>query len=109
MADNYCNSCCTVSSNQSFSSVNGRSQAEQLGGSCSLYDLLSMTMSQKSFSHPTLKDSYEVYVWGSNNSHQLAEGSKEKIIIPTMTSSFANVQQVVLTFFILYILRGICI
>uniref|UniRef100_A0A2C9KCS9 B30.2/SPRY domain-containing protein n=1 Tax=Biomphalaria glabrata TaxID=6526 RepID=A0A2C9KCS9_BIOGL len=35
-----------------------------------------------------------VYVWGSNSSHQLAEGSQEKILTPKMTTVFADCQQV---------------
>lgn len=42
------------------------------------------------------RDDCEVYVWGSNNSHQLAEGSQEKILSPKLTSSFGSVQQVCL-------------
>lgn len=37
----------------------------------------------------------EVYVWGSNSSHQLAEGLQEKILMPKLTRSFTNVQQVI--------------
>jgi hypothetical protein len=33
-------------------------------------------------------------VWGSNSSHQLAEGSMDKILIPKLASSFGNAQQV---------------
>ncbi|KAK7116135.1 hypothetical protein V1264_001871 [Littorina saxatilis] len=40
------------------------------------------------------RDDCEVYVWGSNNSHQLAEGSQEKILSPKLTSSFGSVQQI---------------
>ncbi|RUS88143.1 hypothetical protein EGW08_004105, partial [Elysia chlorotica] len=36
----------------------------------------------------------DVYVWGSNSSHQLAEGSQEKILTPKMTALFADCQQV---------------
>ncbi|XP_059169765.1 probable E3 ubiquitin-protein ligase HERC1 isoform X3 [Physella acuta] len=35
-----------------------------------------------------------VYVWGSNSSHQLAEGSQEKILTPKITTVFADCQQV---------------
>ncbi|KAH9513369.1 putative E3 ubiquitin-protein ligase herc1 [Bulinus truncatus] len=35
-----------------------------------------------------------VYVWGSNSSHQLAEGSQEKILTPKLTTIFADCQQV---------------
>ena len=40
------------------------------------------------------REECEAYVWGSNNSHQLAEGSQEKILGPKLTSSFTYVQQV---------------
>jgi len=36
----------------------------------------------------------DVYVWGSNSSHQLAETSPEKIFIPQLANTFGNVQQV---------------
>jgi hypothetical protein len=36
----------------------------------------------------------DVYVWGSNSSHQLAEMSPEKIFIPQLANTFSNVQQV---------------
>lgn len=36
----------------------------------------------------------EVYLWGSNSSHQLAEGNQEKILLPKLAKMFANVQQV---------------
>nr|KAG5688183.1 hypothetical protein BaRGS_021374 [Batillaria attramentaria] len=40
------------------------------------------------------REDCEVYVWGSNNSHQLAEGSQEKILTPKLTSSFKHCQQI---------------
>lgn len=36
----------------------------------------------------------EVYVWGSNSSHQLADGCPEKMMQPKNAKSFANAQQV---------------
>ncbi|KAJ1527946.1 hypothetical protein ONE63_007879 [Megalurothrips usitatus] len=36
----------------------------------------------------------EVFVWGSNSSHQLAEGNQEKILLPKLAKMFTNVQQV---------------
>ena len=38
--------------------------------------------------------SCDVYVWGSNTSHQLAEGDQEKISTPKLAKTFTNVQQV---------------
>uniref|UniRef100_A0A0L8HTX3 HECT-type E3 ubiquitin transferase n=1 Tax=Octopus bimaculoides TaxID=37653 RepID=A0A0L8HTX3_OCTBM len=36
----------------------------------------------------------EVYVWGSNSSHQLGEGSQEKVTTPKLTSAFGDCQQI---------------
>ncbi|GFR70953.1 HECT and RLD domain-containing E3 ubiquitin protein ligase family member 1, partial [Elysia marginata] len=36
----------------------------------------------------------DVFVWGSNSSHQLAEGHQEKILTPKLTALFADCQQV---------------
>ena len=41
-----------------------------------------------------LSDRCDVYVWGSNSSHQLAGGSQEKILQPKASTAFHNVQQV---------------
>lgn len=41
-----------------------------------------------------LAEKSEAYVWGSNSSHQLAEGVVEKIIVPTLSNAFAQAQQV---------------
>ncbi|KAG8252882.1 putative E3 ubiquitin-protein ligase herc1 [Homalodisca vitripennis] len=35
----------------------------------------------------------EVYVWGSNTSHQLAKKNQEKILVPKLARAFQNVQQ----------------
>ncbi|XP_077870271.1 putative E3 ubiquitin-protein ligase HERC1 [Saccoglossus kowalevskii] len=37
-----------------------------------------------------VSENCEVFVWGSNSSHQLAEGSQEKILQPKMAPSFSN-------------------
>lgn len=34
-----------------------------------------------------------VFVWGSNSSHQLAEGTEEKILVPKLTRAFGHVEQ----------------
>lgn len=39
-------------------------------------------------------ESSDVFVWGSNSSHQLAEGNQEKIMIPIKSKVFQQVQQV---------------
>ncbi|XP_030832727.1 probable E3 ubiquitin-protein ligase HERC1 isoform X3 [Strongylocentrotus purpuratus] len=41
-----------------------------------------------------VSENSEVFVWGSNSSHQLAEGSQEKILLPKMAISFAESQQI---------------
>lgn len=38
--------------------------------------------------------SCDVYVWGSNSSHQLAEGTQEKLASPKQTSAFLDVVEV---------------
>ena len=35
-----------------------------------------------------------VYVWGSNSSHQLAEGTLEKILHPKLAQGFSDAQMV---------------
>ncbi|KAK7912664.1 hypothetical protein WMY93_012875 [Mugilogobius chulae] len=44
---------------------------------------------------PLVSESCEVYVWGSNSSHQLVEGTQEKILQPKLAPSFADAQTVV--------------
>lgn len=39
-------------------------------------------------------DSVMVYVWGSNSSHQLAEGTLEKILLPKLTQGFSDAQMI---------------
>ena len=41
-----------------------------------------------------LSDRCDVYVWGSNSSHQLAVGSQEKVLQPKASTAFTDVQQV---------------
>lgn len=41
---------------------------------------------------PTSSD--EVFVWGSNSSHQLAEGNTDKILRAKLSTSFGSAQQV---------------
>ena len=43
---------------------------------------------------PMLSETCEVYVWGSNSSHQLVEGTQEKILQPKLAPSFADAQTV---------------
>lgn len=42
----------------------------------------------------TESDTVMVYVWGSNSSHQLAEGTLEKILLPKLTQGFSDAQMV---------------
>ena len=39
-------------------------------------------------------DAVRVYVWGSNSSHQLAEGTLEKILQPKLAQGFSDAQMV---------------
>uniref|UniRef100_A0A3Q2XK51 HECT-type E3 ubiquitin transferase n=1 Tax=Hippocampus comes TaxID=109280 RepID=A0A3Q2XK51_HIPCM len=39
---------------------------------------------------PVVSETCEVYVWGSNSSHQLVEGTQEKILQPKLAPSFAD-------------------
>lgn len=39
-------------------------------------------------------DTIMVYVWGSNSSHQLAEGTLEKILLPKLTQGFSDAQMI---------------
>lgn len=41
-----------------------------------------------------VSETCEVYVWGSNSSHQLVEGTQEKILQPKLAASFADAQTV---------------
>ncbi|XP_056135403.1 probable E3 ubiquitin-protein ligase HERC1 isoform X2 [Lampris incognitus] len=43
---------------------------------------------------PMVSETCEVYVWGSNSSHQLVEGTQEKILQPKLASSFADAQTI---------------
>lgn len=40
----------------------------------------------------------EVFVWGSNSSHQLAEGSTDKILSAKLSATFGSAQQVLYLF-----------
>lgn len=41
-----------------------------------------------------VSETCEVYVWGSNSSHQLVEGTQEKILQPKLAVSFSDAQTV---------------
>ncbi|XP_007895403.2 probable E3 ubiquitin-protein ligase HERC1 [Callorhinchus milii] len=55
-------------------------------------DCLCSTSSHNSQSRES--ESSTVYVWGSNSSHQLAEGTLEKILQPKLAHGFANAQTI---------------
>lgn len=65
------------------------------GGACSGTDVSSDSAGT------SLTDNDEVYVWGSNSSHQLAEeGVLEKIILPMKSLVFGQAQQVIYVYLI---------
>ncbi|XP_056269201.1 probable E3 ubiquitin-protein ligase HERC1 isoform X3 [Pseudoliparis swirei] len=43
---------------------------------------------------PVASETCEVYVWGSNSSHQLVEGTQEKILQPKLAAGFADAQTI---------------
>ncbi|XP_053720543.1 probable E3 ubiquitin-protein ligase HERC1 isoform X1 [Synchiropus splendidus] len=43
---------------------------------------------------PVVTETCEVFVWGSNSSHQLVEGTQEKILQPKLTSTFSDAQTI---------------
>ncbi|XP_043933675.1 probable E3 ubiquitin-protein ligase HERC1 isoform X2 [Protopterus annectens] len=43
---------------------------------------------------PLVTETCEVYVWGSNSSHQLVEGTQEKLLQPKLAPSFADAQTI---------------
>ncbi|RMB94614.1 hypothetical protein DUI87_29429 [Hirundo rustica rustica] len=43
---------------------------------------------------PIVSETCEVYVWGSNSSHQLVEGTQEKILQPKLAPSFSDAQTI---------------
>lgn len=47
-----------------------------------------------SMSAKCVQDNCEVYVWGSNSSHQLAEDVQEKISSPKLAKNLTYVEQV---------------
>lgn len=57
-------------------------------GTCSVMGSLSCESDLAPF------EKSDVYVWGSNSSHQLAEGNQEKILLPIKSNIFNKVQQV---------------
>ncbi|XP_044259648.1 probable E3 ubiquitin-protein ligase HERC1 isoform X3 [Tribolium madens] len=61
--------------------------AMDFGGVCSAVETTSE-------SEVGVYEKSDVYVWGSNSSHQLAEGNQEKILMPVKSKMFTQVQLV---------------
>ena len=51
----------------------------------------SATSTKSSLNQTSIKN--DAFLWGSNSSHQLAEGSQEKIILPKKTTAFQEVKK----------------
>lgn len=64
------------------------SMALNYGGACSSIEPVASDSEINHF------EENDVYVWGSNSSHQLAEGNLEKILLPIKSKIFSQVQQV---------------
>ncbi|KAJ8965419.1 hypothetical protein NQ314_004172 [Rhamnusium bicolor] len=64
------------------------SMAVDYGGACSAVE------SSTSDSELGVFEKSDVFVWGSNSSHQLAEGNQEKILLPIKSKIFNQVQQI---------------
>ncbi|KAL8615071.1 hypothetical protein ACOMHN_013605 [Nucella lapillus] len=98
LAEDYTNRCIgpDTNSNHPSSSSSSTSTSGMGGGGGGMSTTRpSVIMSMSSSARSTGgREECEVYVWGSNNSHQLAEGSQEKILTPKLTSSFGYIQQV---------------
>ncbi|CAG9773088.1 unnamed protein product [Ceutorhynchus assimilis] len=62
--------------------------ATDYGGACSAVE---STMCEAELG---VCEKSDVYVWGSNSSHQLAEGQHEKILLPVKSKIFSQVQQI---------------
>ncbi|KAL3277276.1 hypothetical protein HHI36_012626 [Cryptolaemus montrouzieri] len=64
------------------------SMAIDYGGACSIVE------SSTSDTELGVFEKSDVFVWGSNSSHQLAEGNQEKILLPLKSKIFTQVQQI---------------
>lgn len=95
LAEDYANGCTGPDTNMNNTATPSISSSSGEGVGCGIVGggsvVISASGSGRSMSGP---EECEVYVWGSNNSHQLAEGSQEKILTPKLTSTFRNCQQV---------------
>ena len=75
------------------------SQTEAYASSCSGPTFYRRESSFRDANPDSLNPSFdgsksEAYLWGSNSSHQLAEGTQEKILAPKLTTAFQDVQKV---------------
>ncbi|XP_040914290.1 probable E3 ubiquitin-protein ligase HERC1 isoform X6 [Toxotes jaculatrix] len=61
---------------------------------CNLASYCLCSCSTDAVSPGTESDTVMVYVWGSNSSHQLAEGTLEKILLPKLTQGFSDAQMI---------------
>ncbi|XP_034565879.1 probable E3 ubiquitin-protein ligase HERC1 isoform X2 [Notolabrus celidotus] len=61
---------------------------------CNLASYCLCSCSTDAASPGTDSDTVMVYVWGSNSSHQLAEGTLEKILLPKLTQGFSDAQMI---------------
>eukprot|EP00066_Takifugu_rubripes_P013620 XP_011602886.1 PREDICTED: probable E3 ubiquitin-protein ligase HERC1 isoform X2 [Takifugu rubripes] len=61
---------------------------------CNLASYCLCSSSTDAASPGTEGDAVTVYVWGSNSSHQLAEGTLEKILLPKLTQGFSDAQTI---------------
>lgn len=61
---------------------------------CNLASYCLCSCSTEAAAPGTESDTVMVYVWGSNSSHQLAEGTLEKILLPKLTQGFSDAQMV---------------
>ncbi|XP_029371513.1 probable E3 ubiquitin-protein ligase HERC1 isoform X2 [Echeneis naucrates] len=61
---------------------------------CNLASYCLCSCSTEAASPGTESDTVMVYVWGSNSSHQLAEGTLEKILLPKLTQGFSDAQMI---------------
>ncbi|XP_041666433.1 probable E3 ubiquitin-protein ligase HERC1 isoform X2 [Cheilinus undulatus] len=61
---------------------------------CNLASYCLCSCSTDATSPGTDSDTVMVYVWGSNSSHQLAEGTLEKILLPKLTQGFSDAQMI---------------
>ncbi|XP_041825741.1 probable E3 ubiquitin-protein ligase HERC1 isoform X2 [Melanotaenia boesemani] len=61
---------------------------------CNLASYCLCSCSTEAATPGTESDAVMVYVWGSNSSHQLAEGTLEKILLPKLTQGFSDAQMI---------------